>query len=175
MLYWKSGVFEGGRTHRSAPTKTLWVVLTLALLLGAAWYCRPVDIYGLGMDELEAITVSVQHNEPGQGVDIVWSAGALPGDSQWQSVLEELESLRFHRSLGNLIREYYQSGSIKTELADQISANFHLIDRTGRYMILQIGACHSCYTSLHTGSNLPMSLSGGEDAAQALTRRLQEL
>lgn len=157
--------------------KSHWKVLSLALalVLWAAWYSRPVDIYGLGMGELKAISVSVQHNEPGQGVDILWSTGATPDDSQWQAVLEDLERLRFRRPPGNLIREYYQSQSIQTEETDLTSTVFHLVDQTGRYMILQIGAGHSSYTSLHTSRNLPMFLSGGEDTAQALARRLPEI
>lgn len=151
------------------------LIIALVLLLGAAWYTRPVDIYGLGIGELEALNAYVGHNEPGQGVDIVWSTGAVPGDGQWQKVLGELEGLRFRRPLGNLIREYRQSEYIKTEPADLTCVVFHLMDRQGRYMILQIGANHSCYTSFHTSSNLPMRLSGGEAAAQALAERLQEL
>lgn len=158
--------------------KTHWkaLTITLVLLLGAACYSRPIDIYGLGVGELEAITVCVEHNKPGQGVDIVWSTGALPGDSQWQTVLEELERLRFRRPPGNPVREYvYQSEYIKTEVTDLTSVLFYLADQSGQSMMLQIGARHSCYTSLHTEQNLPMFLSGGEDAAQALVRRLQEL
>ena len=157
--------------------KAHWEALAIVVVfvLGMAWYTRPVTIYGLGMGELEAISVSVQHNEPGQGVTIVWSTGATPDDGQWQAVLEELERLRFRRPPGNLIREYYQSQSIQTEETDLTSTVFHLVDQTGRYMILQIGAGHSSYTSLHTSHNLPMFLSGGEDTAQALALRLPEI
>lgn len=162
-------------TRLRARRKALAVLLALILLAAAAWYTRPVDLYGLGMEELEAVSVSLQHNKPGQGVDIVWSAGAAPGDSQWPAILGELESLRFRRPLANLIREYDGSESVKTEPADRSSVVFHLIDRSGRYMILQIGARHSSYTSLHTSRNLPMSLSGGEETVQALARRLPEI
>ncbi len=157
--------------------KAHWKALsiTLALLLGLAWYSRPVDVYSLGVGELEAVSVHVENNKPGQGVDIVWSTGVTPDNPRWQSVLRELESLRFHRPPGNLIRAHFQSSSIKTQAAPRVNTVIHLIDQNGLYMTLQIGAGNSCYTSPYTSRNLPMSLSGGEEAAQALIRRLQEI
>ena len=80
------------KSHWKAPA----VVLILLLMWGL-WYARPVDIHGLGMGELESVSASVIHNKPGQGVDLVWSTGAVPDDSQWQTVLKEVERLRFRR------------------------------------------------------------------------------
>lgn len=155
--------------------------LVLGLILAAAlawgvWYARPVDIYGLGIGELAAINVKIEYAEPGQGSDIVWNTGVTPDSGQWRAVLGELEGLRFRRPPGNLIQEYRQSGTVKTEAVSPELAHvvFYLWDRTGQCMMLQMGACRPCYTSLHTSPqrNLPMSLSGGEDAAQALAERL---
>lgn len=143
-----------------------------AVLAWVLWYTRPVDIYGLGMGELEAISASVIHNKPGQGVDLVWSTGAVPDDGQWQTLLKEVECLRFRRPPGNLIREYLQDGTVKTDPADRTSVLFYFVDQDGRALIMEIGAGRSIYTSLHTDSNLPIFLSGGEDAVQALTERL---
>ena len=43
--------------------KAHWKVLAaaLALVLWAAWYSRPVDIYGLGIGELEIVDVWVEY------------------------------------------------------------------------------------------------------------------
>ena len=38
--------------------------------------------------------------------------------------------------------------------------------------MMEIGAGRSIYTSSHTNSNLPIFLSGGEEAVQALVERL---
>lgn len=155
--------------------KKFWKPLAVVLILLLAWdlwYARPVDIHGLGMGELEAVSASVLHNKPGQGVDLVWSTGAVPDDSQWQTVLKEVERLRFCRPPGNLIREYFQDGTVKTDPADRTSVLFYFLDQDGRSLMMEIGAGRSIYTSLHTNSNLPIFLSGGEDAVQALVERL---
>lgn len=155
--------------------KAHWKVLTAALLLllGTAWYSRPVDIHDLGMGQPEAISVQVMHNIPGQGVDIVWSTAALPSDSQWQPVLEELEHLRFHRTLDSLIRQFWPSSAIKTKTADRTEIYFSLRDQEGREMFLVIGGSRSHYNL--ENRSFSMFLSGGEEALQALASRLQEI
>lgn len=157
--------------------RKLVLCLAAALLAWVLWYTRPVDIHGLGMGELEAINIKIEYAEPGQGSNVVWNTGAVPDSDQWQALLGEVESLRFLRPPGNLIREYRQTKIVKTEAVSPELAHvvFYLWDRTGQCMMLQMGACHPCYTSLHTNPqrNLPMSLSGGEDAVQALAERLQ--
>lgn len=153
--------------------KPVLCLAAAAVLAWVLWYTRPVDIHGLGMGELEAVSASVLHNKPGQGVDLVWSTGAVPEDGQWRTLLKEVERLRFRRPPGNLIREHLQDGTVKTYPADRISVLFHFVDREGRSLMMEIGAGRSIYTSLHTGSNLPIFLSGGEDAGEALAERLQ--
>lgn len=153
--------------------KLVLCLTAAALLAWVLWYTRPVDIHGLGMGELEAISASVIHNKPGQGVDLVWSTGAVPDDGQWQTLLKEVERLRFRRPPGNLIREYLQDGTVKTYPADRTSVLLYFVDREGRPLMMEINAGRSIYTSLHTDSNLPIFLSGGEDAVQALAERLQ--
>ena len=155
------------KSHWKAPA----VVLILLLMWGL-WYARPVDVHGLGMGELESVSASVIHNKPGQGVDLVWSTGAVPDDSQWQTVLKEVERLRFRRPPGNLVREYLQDGTVKTQPADRTSVLFYFLDQDGRSLTMEIGAGRSIYTSPHTNSNLPIFLSGGEEALQALVERL---
>lgn len=156
--------------------KLVPILVIAAALAWGLWYARPVDVYGLGIGELEAVNAKVEYAEPGQGSDIVWSTGVTLESDQWRAVLGELEGLRFRRPPGNLIREYRQTGTVKTEAVSPELAHvvFYLWDQTGQCMMLQMGACRPCYTSLHTSPqrNLPMSLSGGEDAAQALAERL---
>lgn len=156
--------------------KLVPILVIAAALAWGLWYARPVDVYGLGIGELEAVNAKVEYAEPGQGSDIVWSTGVTLESDQWRAVLGELEGLRFRRPPGNLIREYRQTGTVKTEAVSPELAHvvFYLWDQTDRSMMLQMGACRPCYTSLHTSPqrNLPMSLSGGEDAAQVLAERL---
>lgn len=156
--------------------KPVLCLAAAALVAWCLWYSRPVDIYGLGMGELEGITVKIEYAEPGQGSNVVWNTGVVPDSGQWQAVLEELESLRFRRPPGNLIREYRQTETVKSEAVSPKLAHvvFYLIDETGQQMMLQMGGCRPCYTSLHTSPsrNLPMSLCGGEESVQALAERL---
>lgn len=83
-----------------------------------------------------------------------------------------MERLRFHRPPGNLVQEYLQGGTVKTQPADRTSVLFYFVDQDGRSLTMEIGAGRSIYTSPHTNSNLPIFLSGGEEALQALVERL---
>ena len=156
--------------------KARWKVLAvvLALVLWAAWYSRPVDVYGLGIGELEAVNVRISRNEPGVGEPEARSIGLRPGDPLWQTVLDELEALRFRRPPWNLVRQY-QCGVIHTEPAAREALVFYLWDSGDRSLMLQMNAGNPCYTSPYTSRNLPASLSGGEETAQALTERLRPL
>lgn len=157
--------------------KVRWIPLIVALIaiIGVFWYTRPVDIYGLGMDELKTINVLIEYAEPGQSANIVWNYGAAPNNEHWQTVLEELESLRFRRPIGNLLREY-QPNYTNTQAMEENLAHtvIKLTDQADQHMMIQLSAGQPCYTSLHTSRNLPISLSGGENAAQALAERLQK-
>lgn len=158
-------------SHRR-PAAAVFVLILLAA--GAAWYCRPVDVYRLGIGELEAINVRISCPDPGQGDKEARSVGLLPGDPLWRDILEEVEGLRFRRRLGNLLRQY-QEGAIHTEPAARETVVFYLWDSGGGTLMLQVGAGKASYTSRHTGGNLPASLSGGGEAAQALAERLRPL
>lgn len=160
-------------TRLKAHWKALAVVL--ALVLGAAWYSRPVNVHTLGIGELEAVNVRISYADPGVGDKEARSIGLTPDAPLWQNVLNELEALRFRRPLGNLVRQY-QTGPIRTEpVGRDAHMVFHLWDGGGGYLMLQVGAGKPCYTSPHTSQNLPASLSGGEKAAQALAGRLWPL
>lgn len=156
--------------------KAHWKVLAviLALVLWAAWYSRPVDVYGLGIGELEAVNVRISRNEPGVGEQEARSIGLRPGDPLWQTVLDELEALRFRRPPWNLVRQY-QDGVIRTEPAAREALVFYLWDSGDKDLMLQLNGGKPCYTSPYTKQNLPASLSGGEETAQSLAERLRPL
>lgn len=153
-----------------------WKVLAvmLALVLWAAWYSRPVDIYGLGIGELEAVNVRISCNEPGVGEVEARSIGLRPSDPLWQTVLDDLEALRFRRPPWNLVRQF-QGDDIRTEPAAREALVFYLWDSGDRNLMLQLNGGKPCYTSPYTSRNLPASLSGGEETAQALAERLRPI
>lgn len=156
------------KAHRKA------LAAVLALILWTAWYTRPVDVYGLGIGELEAVNVRISLNEPGVGEQGARSIGLRPGDPLWQTVLDELEALRFRRPPWNLVRQF-QDGVIPTEAAPRETLVFYLWDTGGETLMLQMNAGKPRYTSPYTRQNLPASLSGGEETAQALAERLRPL
>lgn len=43
------------------------LIAALVLALAAGWYCRPVDIYVLGIEDLEAINIRLSRADSGQG------------------------------------------------------------------------------------------------------------
>lgn len=157
--------------------KTHWKLLAavLALVLWAVWYARPVDVYGLGIGELEAINVRISYNEPGVGEQEARSIGLRPGDPLWQTVLEELEALRFQRPPWNLVRQHLREDVIRTEPAAREALVFYLWDSGDKNLILQLNGGKPRYTSPYTKQNLPASLTGGEETAQALAGRLRPL
>ena len=157
-----------------AHWKALIAALVLALALAAGWYCRPVDVYSLGIRDLAAINIRISCADPGQGEKESRNIGLLPGDPLWQDILEEVEGLRFRRRLGNLARQF-QEGVIRTEATAKETLVFHFWDSSGGTLMLQLGAGRISYTSRYTGGNLPAALSGGEKAAQALIERLRPL
>ncbi len=157
-----------------AHWKALIAALVLALALAAGWYCRPVDVYGLGIRDLAAINIRISCADPGQGEKESRNIGLLPGDPLWKNILEEVEGLRFRRRLGNLARQF-QEGVIRTEATAKETLVFYFWDSSGGTLMLQLGAGRISYTSRYTGGNLPASLSGGEKAAQALIERLRPL
>jgi len=154
--------------------KAHWKALTviLALLLWSAWYSRPVDIHTLGVGDLTAINVRVSYNEPGVGEKSARGLGLQPGDPLWPEILEEVEALRFHRPPWNAVRQYLREDVIRTEPAAREALVFYLWDSGGGDLMLQLNGGKPRYTSPYTGRNLPASLSGGQETAQALTERL---
>lgn len=156
--------------------KSHWKPLAavLALILWTVWYSRPVDIYGLGIGELEAVNVRISYNEPGVGEQEARSIGLRPGDPLWWTVLDELEALRFRRPPWNLVRQF-QGGAIRTEPAAREALVFYLWDSGGGDLMLQLNGGKPCYTSPYTRQNLPASLSGGKETAQALAERLRPI
>lgn len=151
------------------------LAVVLALILWAAWYSRPVDVYGLGIGELEAVNVRISRNEPGVGEQEARSIGLRPGGPLWQTVLEELEALRFRRPPWNAVQQYLREDVIRTEPAAREALVFYLWDSGDRSLMLQMNAGKPRYTSPYTSRNLPASLSGGEETAQALAERLRPL
>ena len=160
-------------TRLKAHWKSL--AIALALILWAAWYSRPVGIHTLGVGDLAAINVSIYYNEPGAGVQDVRSIGLRPGDPPWPEILEEAEALRFRRPPWNAVRQYLREDVIRTEPAAREALVFYLWDSSGGCLMLQLNGGKPRYTSPYTGRNLPASLSGGEEAAQALAERLRPL
>ena len=158
-------------TRRKAAALTAALIAVLAL----AWYVRPVNIHTLGIGELNAINVRISYNEPGAGEREARSIGLQPGDPLWPEILEELEALRFRRPLWNLVRQYLREDVIRTEPAAREALVFYLWDSGGETLMLQMNSGKPCYTSRYTGQNLPASLSGGQETAQALTERLRPL
>lgn len=156
--------------------KAHWKLLAavLVLILWTVWYSRPVDIYSLGIGELEAVNVRISYNEPGVGEQEARSIGLRPGDPLWRTVLDELEALRFRRPPWNLVRQF-QDGAIRTEPAAREALVFYLWDSGGGDLMLQLNGGKPCYTSPYTRQNLPASLSGGKETAQALAERLRPI
>ncbi len=157
--------------------KTHWKALglVLVLILGLVWYTRPVDIYGLGIGELEAVIVRISYNEPGVGEQEARSIGLRPGDPLWQTVLEELEALRFRRSPWNAVQQYLREDVIRTKPTAREALVFYLWDSGDRSLMLQMNAGTPCYTSPYTSRNLPAFLSGGEETAGGLAERVRVL
>lgn len=88
--------------------KTHWKALALltALVLWAAWYSRPVDIYILAPKTREPDFMDFVLSDLGENHKDYPIKNSSPEDPEWETALEAVEALRFRRPPWNAVLQF---------------------------------------------------------------------
>ena len=159
------------KTHRRA------LAAALALVLWAAWYSRPVDIYTLapGMKEPDSIDISLRElGEQGRDSPIQWFS---PEDPEWDAALEAIEALRFRRPPWNLLLQFFDSNFLTGRQTKD--GDYHImltpIAQGGGYVNLQFFLDEWTYSSPWSNRNLTLWVEDSRETGNALAEALWSL
>lgn len=159
--------------------KTRWKFLTiiLALFLWAAWYARPVDVYGLasGMEELDYMSLSL--SELGENHKDYPFKDFSPEDPEWDTALEAIESLSFHRPPWNVVLQFVPKRRITGRVTHEGDQHLTLfLRKQGRgYIQIQFFIDEWMYYSPHSNRNLTLWVEGSREAGEGLAESLRPL
>lgn len=112
--------------------KTHWKVLAavLALVLWAAWYSRPVDIYTAAPRAKEPDYIILDLRELGGNGRDYPPKTLSPGDPEWEAALEAIEALRFRRPPWNPILQFIPKNSFTGRATHE--GDLEILFRLGR-------------------------------------------
>lgn len=153
------------------------LALIAALLLLAAWYSRPVDIYTLapGMKEPDSIDISLQElGEQGRDYPIQCFS---PGDPEWNTALEAIEALRFRRPPWNILLQLLPERTISgrvTHDGDQ-HIMFLLRKQAVRYSQVQFFIDEWTYHSPYSNRNLTLWVTDSRETGEAMAEAFRPL
>lgn len=88
------------------------LALIAALLLAAAWYSRPVDIYGLAPQTREPDMMDFVLYDLGENRKVYPIKNITPEDPEWDTALEAVEALRFRRPPWNAVLQFIPERTI---------------------------------------------------------------
>ncbi len=88
------------------------LAVILALLLWAAWYSRPVDIYTVAPKIREPDMMDFVLSDLGENRKNYPTKHITPEDPEWGPALEAVEALRFRRPPWNPILQFIPEGTI---------------------------------------------------------------
>lgn len=159
--------------------KAHWKVLAaaLALVLWAAWYSRPVDIYTLapGMKEPDSIGISLQElEEQGKNYPIQWFS---PEDPKWDTALEAIEALRFRRPPWNILLQLIPERTITGRVIHD--GDLHILfspykQSEGHFQV-QFFIDEWTYHSPYSNRNLTLWVADSRETGEALAEAFQPL
>lgn len=159
--------------------KSRWKVLALALalVLWAAWYSRPVDIYTLAPEIKEPDAMDITLSELGGGGKDYPLKSLSPENPEWDTALEAVESLRFRRPPWNLILQFLPkhttTGRVTHDGDHQIL--FSLYKQGEGYIQVQFFIDEWMYHSPHTSRYLTLWVKDSKQTGDALGEILRPL
>lgn len=153
------------------------LALTAVLLLAAAWYSRPVDVYTLiyGIEPPDSISISL--SDLGSSRTDYPLKNLSPEDPEWDAVLESIEALRFRRPPWNfllqLVPERTTTGRAVHEGDRHVT--FLLSKRAVGYIQVQFFIDGWMYHSPYSNRNLTLWVADSRESGEALAEVFQPL
>ena len=159
--------------------KTHWkaLALILAMVLWAAWYSRPVDIYTLAPKTREPDFMNFVLSDLGENHKDYPIKNSSPEDPEWGPALEAVEALRFRRPPWNPILQFipdHRATGRVTQDGDH-HVMFFLGRRTKGYIQVQFFIDEWMYHSPHSNRNLTLWVTNPKETGDALAEVLRPL
>ena len=159
--------------------KSRWkpLAVLLTLILWAAWYSRPVDIYTVAPGTKEPDMMDFTLSDLGENHKVYPIKNITPEDPEWESALEAVEALRFRRPPWNPILQFipdHRTTGRATQDGDH-HVMFFLGRRTKGYLQVQFFIDEWMYHSPHSNRNLTLWVSNSRETGDALAAAFRPL
>lgn len=159
--------------------KAHWKPLTVALviLLGAAWYSRPVDVYHLSPEMKNAGHVSLYVRALGNSSEDFLIKELTPDNPEWDTVMDSVEVLRFRRPPWNILLQFLNQQVITGRQTED--GDFHvmltLLDRNSGYLQIQFFVDEWTCSSPHSTRSLSLWVKDARETGSTLAKVLLPL
>lgn len=158
-----------------AHWKALAIVLTL--VLWAAWYARPVDVYTVAPGVKEPDFMDFTLSELGDSHKDYPTKNVSPEDPEWRPALEAIEALRFRRPPWNLLLQYVPEHTTTGRITHDGDYHilFSLYKQGSGSIRMQFFIDEWMYYSPHCSRNLTLWVEDARQAGEALAEVLLPL
>lgn len=159
--------------------KTHWKALAIltALVLWAAWYSRPVDIYILAPKTREPDMMDFCLYELGDNRKDYPIKNVSPEDPEWEPALEAIEALRFRRPPWNAVLQFIPERTITGRATHD--GDFHIMFYLGRQgkgsIQVQFFIDEWMYHSPYSTRNLTLWVEDSRQAGETLAEVFRPL
>lgn len=161
--------------------KVRWIALlaSITVITGAFWYTRPVDIHVLSSNAEEPDMIFAALTLHGGSSSEIQSRSNsfTPEDPEWETVLEQLESLRFRRPPWNFPLQFVNESHItgrQTHPGDW-HLMCHVVYCRSNTTSIQFFLDEWMYTSPHSNRNLTLFVDNSKETGAALSEALWPL
>lgn len=150
-------------------------VLALLIVWGL-WYARPVDIYTLAPEVRDpaGITIDVEELTSVGQEPRLCSRPFTPEDPEWETVLSEIEALRFRRPVSNSLLQFLdrRSSPLYGFQDGDYAAYIRVFGRDGSRLELHFTVDSWRYASSHSPNRyLPLKMQNGAETGLALCQK----
>nr|WP_325185338.1 hypothetical protein [uncultured Oscillibacter sp.] len=163
------------KAHWKIPAAALALLIVWGL-----WYARPVDIYTLAPEVRSPEGITVDDNDLSRGVGQeprLCSRGFTPEDPEWETVLAEIEALRFRRPPWNLVLQFVPQNTVTGRITHD--GDWHILlyvgRRGARSIRIQFFIDEWDYLSPHSNRNLTLWVKDSKQTGDALAEVLRPL
>lgn len=159
--------------------KSHWkpLAVLLALILWAAWYSRPVDVYTLAPKTREPDMMDFVLSDLGEDRKDYPIKNITPEDPEWDAALEAVEALRFRRPPWNAVLQFIPEHHITGRVTHD--GDLHIMFRLGRQgkgsIQVQFFIDEWMYHSPHSSRNLTLWVEDSRQAGETLAEAFRPL